>query len=225
MKKKITASILCLLLAFSLVSCGNKDNSSDSASGSEADTSADSEESLDITDSSAYYGNPVLDGPSTEESSGTEETKSEGLNTAPGTVVKLEKDAVEGTQGETYSVSEEDPHFTLTVDSIALTDTRTDFQEADRVICITYTYHNLDMENLMIGQYSFRMLNEKGEACEIYYFDATQEGFSSAMPVEKDGSCTAAVGFIADDAKTVTVLYDDQTGQSDTEIYWTVDLS
>ena len=220
MKKKIICAFLCATLIFTFAGCGNKnENSGESSQETTDDSSSENE-----AESSVEAADPNISGPSTEEAKGTESTKSEGLNTAPGTVVDLTSDAIEGKIGETINVSESDPRFTLSMDEVALTDTRTDMQEADRVVAITYTYKNLDSSSLLIGQYSFRVLNEDGEACEIYYFDPSETGISSASPVDKDGTCTATLGFIVGDTKNVTVVYDDQTGNSDTELYWTVNL-
>jgi len=95
-----------------------------------------------VTPPEAY---PDYDGPSAEDMEVTNESKSEGLNAVPGEPVDLMDSALFGIVGETYSIPEENTHFTLTVNDIGLTDRLTSDQEANRVVRITYTYSNIDL--------------------------------------------------------------------------------
>ena len=154
-----------------------------------------------------------------EEEPGTEETKSEALNTAPGTVVTLSASAREISLGETVSMPQSDPAFSVCVKDIALTDKRSEMQEADRVARITYTYASKSLDNLLIGQYSFRLLDEENRALEIYYFDYANDPEANNAPVGSGQEATAAVGFIVPEGcHTVTLVYDDTTGLSDTQL-------
>ena len=155
-----------------------------------------------------------------EEHPVTDETKSEGLNAVPGEPVELKDSALLGVIGETYSIPEQNAHFTLTMNKIELTDKLTSDQKADRVVRITYTYHNNDLEFLMLGQYSFKMLDADGNACQIYYFNPEGDDEVNMQPVGPGEEYTAALGFILGDSDKCTIVYDDLTGNSDTEITW-----
>ena len=248
MKRKhmILALTLAALMTASLFSgCGKKANDvpedevvESEEAGEEADADAGqaadgsdqaSDEVLDDSDTDEFgregetppEAYPDLDGPRVEDAEVTEESKSEGLNAVPGTEVALKDSAIYGIVGETYSFPTENPHFTLSVDKIELTDKLNGWPEADRVVRITYTYNNIDLEYLMIGQYSLRMLDKDGKICQIYYFNPENDPEASMMPVEAGKSYTAAVGFILpDDSDKCTVIYDDLTESSDLEVAW-----
>lgn len=228
MKRKKLVFLLILSLCLASAGCGKSKDASESTTASES-TSSKADSSSEETDAGqveeAYpAADPNLSGEQIDDTPGTESTKSEGLNNVPGTVVELSKGAIEGKVGETYTISEKEPHFTLSVDKLSLTDERTALQEADRVLRVTYTYTSLDLETLLVGQYSFKALNDKGEVCEVYYFDSEEDSEANFFPVGSGESYTAAIGFIAEDTKSLTLVYDDQATGSDTEIYWTIDL-
>lgn len=240
MKKKTLLILMTgTLLAASLFSgCGKKDTASPAdevVEVEEADADADDPGDTKDREDSATEGEdvdedtvetpaeaiPDPNAPRAEDMEVTEETKSEGLNAVPGAIVELKEDAVKGVLGETYEIPAENPHFSLTVRDIGLTDKLTSDQEASRVVRISYTYNNHDLEYLMIGQYSFKMLDKDGNACQIYYFNPENDDEVNMMPVEAGQSYDAAVGFILpDDSDKCTVIYDDLTGISDTEITW-----
>jgi|GEM_PF-2649047 hypothetical protein len=153
----------------------------------------------------------------------TESNKAEGVNVAPGTSVALADGALEGTLGTKLPVPAKNPSFQLSVDKIELTDKRNAAAaSADKVVRITYTYENTNLETLLIGLTSFKLLNSDGEACEIYYFDTTDDVEASAQPAAKGYTVTAAIGFILTGSSSgdVTLIYDDQQMQSGTEYYW-----
>lgn len=152
----------------------------------------------------------------------TESNKAEGVNVAPGTSVALADGALEGTLGTKLPVPAKNPSFQLSVDKIELTDKRNAAAaSADKVVRITYTYENTNLETLLIGLTSFKLLNSDGEACAIYYFDTTDDVEASAQPAAKGYTVTAAIGFILTGSSgDVTLIYDDQQMQSGTEYYW-----
>jgi hypothetical protein len=153
----------------------------------------------------------------------TESNKGEGVNTAPGTVVTLNADAVEGKIGTACPVPASSEAFRLTINKIELTDERNAAaQSADRVVRISYTYSNTGSDtSLLVGMTSFRLLDADGKACQIYYFDTAADSEASAQPALKGASSTAAIGFILPDgSKEATLVYDDQQTQSGTEYYW-----
>lgn len=245
MFKKIKTLIVPLLIVtLILAGCGSKTASSSTAvsatsavsksstasSSSKTSTSKTSSASkTDSSDASKSTSSGASDTGSVPADSltstvATESTKGEGLNTAPGTEVALSDGAIEGKLTEKSPVPAASPSFWLTADKIELTDERNSAnpQEADRVVKVTYTYTNDSMESdLLIGQYSFKLLDSEGKALEIYYFDSSDISTATAVPVAKGASCTAVIGFIlTGSSKDVTLVYDDLATSSKTEYYW-----
>ena len=150
----------------------------------------------------------------------------EGLNVLPGTDVKLDDDAkeVKVDKAETYNSNTGDVE--LTINSIELTDIRSPGQDADKVVRVTYTYKNIGRPDaIMLGNYSFKLLDSKGKACTEYFFDTNDPELNpQAMPVEKGDSCTAVLGYIlTDSSNDVTLVFDDLTHSPvETELYWRV---
>ena len=163
---------------------------------------------------------PIADAPT----SGTD--PAEGLNVLPGTDVKLDDDAkeVKVDKAETYNSNTGDVE--LTINSIELTDIRSPGQDADKVVRVTYTYKNIGRPDaIMLGNYSFKLLDSKGKACTEYFFDTNDPELNpQAMPVEKGDSCTAVLGYIlTDSSNDVTLVFDDLTHSPvETELYWRV---
>ena len=230
----LTLALAAALAVTSIAGCGKKaaDQAEDELVETTEETAEASEEKDEATAGKAADGakeeaseepyDPFSD-PNVEKAEDhpvTNENKSEGLNAVPGEPVELKDSAVLGEIGQTYSIPEQDAHFTLTMHKIELTDKLTSDQEADRVVRITYTYHNNDLEFLMLGQYSFKMLDADGNACQIYYFNPEGDEEVSMNPVGPGEEYTAALGFILGDSDKCTIIYDDLTGNSDTEILW-----
>ena len=163
---------------------------------------------------------PIADAPT----SGSD--PAEGLNVLPGTDVKLDDDAkeVKVDKAETYNSNTGDVE--LTINSIELTDIRSPGQDADKVVRVTYTYKNIGRPDaIMLGNYSFKLLDSKGKACTEYFFDTNDPELNpQAMPVEKGDSCTAVLGYIlTDSSNDVTLVFDDLTHSPvETELYWRV---
>ena len=166
---------------------------------------------------------PVAGSPTPSESG---DGQAEGMNILPGTDVKLDDDAkeVKVDKAETYNSNTGDVE--LTINSIELTDIRSPGQDADKVVRVTYTYKNIGRPDaIMLGNYSFKLLDSKGKACTEYFFDTNDPELNpQAMPVEKGDSCTAVLGYIlTDSSNDVTLVFDDLTHSPvETELYWRV---
>jgi len=232
MNRKIK-SLFCLFLvsALAFTGCGaarGADSSSSAGdSSSSAVSSAASGKTASSSSSKASSVSSVSPASNPSDSTltstvVTESNKAEGVNVAPGTSVSLAEGALEGTLGTKLPVPAKNPSFQLSVDKIELTDKRNAAAAAaDKVVRVTYTYENTNLETLLIGLTSFKLLNSAGEACEIYYFDTTDDIEASAQPAAKGYTVTAAIGFILTGSSgDVTLIYDDQQMQSGTEYYW-----
>lgn len=229
--KKIFPVVALCLAACLIVSVRYSKKAASDSTDSVIDASQSSAVSSDsaLSDDSAEspYASDLSNAPSVEDYPVTEETKSEGLNVVPGTIVDLAPGAIAGELNKVYDVPASDPRLAIEMKSIApaTPEQMTSDQEADKVVRVTYTYTNKAFETLMIGQYSLKAVNKNGEALPIYYFNPENDPEVDMYPVAVGDSCTGAVGFIlgADDTQ-VTIIYDDNAGKSGTEIAWTVDL-
>lgn len=169
-------------------------------------------------------GDPIADAQSraAEADTGT----AEGINVLPGADVKLSENAKEAEIGKAETYNSNTGNVDLTIDSIELTDIRSPGQDADKVVRVTYTYRNTGRSDaIMIGNYSFKLLDAKGRACAEYFFDTSDPDLNpQAMPVENGGSCTAVLGYIlTDSSNDVVLVFDDLTRSPvETELYWKV---
>lgn len=220
------------LIAAALVSamlfsgCGKKaDNGASQDSGAVTKAADESHPAGNADDSLPDY---LKEAPVADAQSRAEEANdpAEGINVIAGTDVKLNENAREAKidKAETYSSNTGDVE--LTINSIELTDIRSPGQDADRVVRVTYTYKNTGRPDaIMLGNYSFKLLDAKGRACAEYFFDTGDPELNpQAMPVEKGDSCTAVLGYIlTDSSNDVVLVFDDLTHNTvETELYWKV---
>ncbi|MDD6347102.1 MAG: hypothetical protein PUA52_03685 [Lachnospiraceae bacterium] len=223
--------VLAVLIAASLTmtaGCGRRAAESDISEASSisiVQQPLSPEEEAAETPKEAYI-DPNM--PSVEDYKVTEETKSEGLNIVPGTHLDLSDSVIAGEIGKTYDITGAGAALSLTMENIAeaAPEQMTSGQEAEKVVRITYTYRNVKgIDSLMVGQYSFKALDENGNALQIYYFNPENDDEVNMMPVSEGNSYTAALGFIMDPASTkVTIVYDDNALSSGTQIAWTAEL-
>ena len=216
----VAAALVSVML---LTGCGKKGGeTSSTGSGAVTKSTDENNPAGNAEDSLPDYRKekPIADAPT----SGSD--PAEGLNVLPGTDVKLDDDAkeVKVDKAETYNSNTGDVE--LTINSIELTDIRSPGQDADKVVRVTYTYKNIGRPDaIMLGNYSFKLLDSKGKACTEYFFDTNDPELNpQAMPVEKGDSCTAVLGYIlTDSSNDVTLVFDDLTHSPvETELYWRV---
>ena len=217
----VAAALVSVML---FTGCGKKGGET-SSTGSDAVTksTADGKPAGNAEDSLPDY---LKDGPIADPQSQGEGAPAEGMNILPGTDVKLNEDAKEAKidKAETYTSNTGDVE--LIINSIELTDIRTPGQDADKVVRVTYTYKNIGRPDaIMLGNYSFKLLDSKGKACTEYFFDTNDPELNpQAMPIEKGDSCTAVLGYIlTDSSNDVVLVFDDLTHSTvETELYWKV---
>ena len=217
----VAAALVSVLL---FTGCGKKGGDT-ASTGSDAVTKSldESHPAGNAEDSLPDY---LKDGPVAGTQSQGDGAPAEGMNILPGTDVKLDDDAKEAKvdKAETYQSNTGDVE--LIINSIELTDIRTPGQDADKVVRVTYTYKNIGRPDaIMLGNYSFKLLDSKGKACTEYFFDTNDPELNpQAMPVEKGDSCTAVLGYIlTDSSNDVVLVFDDLTHNTvETELYWKV---
>ena len=217
----VAAALVSVML---FTGCGKKGGeTSSTGSGAVTKSTADGKPAGNAEDSLPDY---LKDGPIADPQSQGEGAPAEGMNILPGTDVKLNEDAKEAKidKAETYTSNTGDVE--LIINSIELTDIRTPGQDADKVVRVTYTYKNIGRPDaIMLGNYSFKLLDSKGKACTEYFFDTNDPELNpQAMPIEKGDSCTAVLGYIlTDSSNDVVLVFDDLTHSTvETELYWKV---
>lgn len=219
----IAAALVSVML---FAGCGKKAGDTSSADSSGVTKAFDESHPAGNADDSLpdyLKEKPVAGSPTPSESG---DGQAEGMNILPGTDVKLDDDAKEAKVGKAETYTSNTGEVELTIDSIELTSIRSPGQEADKVVRVTYTYRNTGRSDaIMLGNYSFKLLDSKGKACTEYFFDTSDPDLNpQAMPIEKGGSCTAVLGYIlTDSSNDVTLVFDDLTHSTvETELYWRV---
>lgn len=220
----IAAALVSVLL---FTGCGKKAGDTSSADSSTAAKAADeSHPAGNAPDSLPDYlrQDPIKDAQSRAEAANGD--PAEGINVIAGTDVELKDNAREAKVGKAETYNSNTGDVELTIDSIELTDIRSPGQDADRVVRVTYTYRNTGRSDaIMLGNYSFKLLDAKGRACPEYFFDTSDPELNpQAMPIEKGDSCTAVLGYILlESSNDVTLVFDDLTHNTvETELYWKV---
>lgn len=116
--------------------------------------------------------------------------------------------------GQAISISKDGKElYTITIDSIALTNDRNDFDETqpDQVVKVTYTYKNVAVDNLLIDSYSFALEDKDKKACMDYALIGKDE----TEPIPAGESLTRTIAYALDSAdKDVTLYYNATSGDN-----------
>ncbi|MDD3337890.1 MAG: DUF4352 domain-containing protein [Lachnospiraceae bacterium] len=141
----------------------------------------------------------------------------EGANmvTTDGTVSA--ENAKENEIGKEITIAKDGKElYTITIDSVALTKDRNDFDETqpNQVVKVTYTYKNIAADNLLIDSYSFALEDKDKKACNSYAL----VGKDDTEPIPAGESLTRTIAYALDSAdKDVTLYYNATSG--DNSIY------
>ena len=142
----------------------------------------------------------------------------EGAVAPEGTQVEMQEDTVRASLGEVMTVSGEDgnPLYTITVDSMELTDERNSYADPEeQIVKILYTVENTSSdEPVFAGPFRFRLTDENGLACRTYEQDTAVESRADIIPVEKGASAQFAIAYAIDGAPGgLTLLFEDAGAQ------------
>lgn len=124
--------------------------------------------------------------------------------------------------GETISMSVDGKEYELRIDSVSYTEKRDPYaSDAENVVLVDYSYHNLSEEPLLLGDIRFQLTDSEREKVYEPYYLSEQV---IAEPVEKGESFSAQVAFAqVDEDKELLLVYTDISSEDTAPVIVRID--
>ncbi|MBQ6468722.1 MAG: hypothetical protein IJJ50_01545 [Lachnospiraceae bacterium] len=141
----------------------------------------------------------------------------EGTVSFQGEKVSVAQDAEAAEAGREYPVTDAAgaSSYTLRIDSMELTDMRSDFEEdASNVVLVRYTVTSVaSSDPVFAGASGFRLVDGNNIACRSYELDPEAEPLSQISPLSKGESGSFCIAFAVEGApSSLTLVFGDPAG-------------